>query len=185
MTHYSLLSLSSLRETLWKEGVIPTRWMLSYIKKDEALKILTKLEQLRNTPEYKGRTMGLPEKYLEELRQRQKEHLDKAKKAKLDRQSRFGVSKLTTEECLREIVRLTATLDFVERRSFDKTFTSAGGTTRGKVAIVFRDETGKEYLFTRSETAKLADLGVEVPREALGHGKPKPAGVKSLGDLFS
>lgn len=175
----SRASKQQLQEYLWARGVVEHRWMFQYMKKEHLVKIYLKV---RDLPE--GKTVQLPEAYVERITKLREAHLAKTRATRRDRKALYGTSVLTSREVLSHIHRENPQLSFVEHRGFSEPFQTATGTSRGKSAAVFVNPAGEEFLFSISEVKALKDLGVEVPDLALRPSRVKTKKV-GLGGLIS
>lgn len=161
--------------------------LVSYMKKKDLIKMLGFADKV---PE--GKRVELPEEYVQKLNERKKEHQQRTRSARVERNARHGTTNLTKRELLLHIVNSCPGLTFVEQRVYDEPFESPTGNTKGaKVANVFRDANGEEHLFTRAECRTLnKDLGVDMPKKAFQHAKKSPAeiarkkGATTFGDLW-
>lgn len=175
MDEYQNLTVLKLRELLWEKELVPSRWMLTYIKKDEALLLLR-------------RDKSVPTKFIDILRERQRQHLSKAMTAQKDRADQFGITLLTTEERVRRIVAANPNLKYVERRHCPDGFTSSVLSRRGKLALVFVSEEGEEFLFTKGEAQQGQPFGLSVPSDAFKLEKKIPDAANKSGktpkDIF-
>ena len=183
---YTSYTVRELREMLWEAEAVPRRWMLSYIKKQEAVDLMSALDTTSETE-----TIVLPDDYQQALKARQDSHVKKAQRAKKNREEQFGVSATTHRERLRIIHESAAPLLYTGKAFFEDGFTSAAGSVRGKMALKFQtDQEDDVYLFTRAEAQILQEWGVEVPSGALHYSKDKATithrlGGKTLKDVFS
>ena len=160
--NYSDYNVRQLRETVWDRGLLPKKWMLNYVKKDEALTLLAQ-EQLLN-----GNLQEevIPE-YTEEIKVRVSEHRAKSYRAKKDRKEIFGIQSATREERLKSVLNKIGTLEFREKQRYEENFTSSLGSTRGNIAFIFTDPFGDVYQFTKNEVQLLLENGLELPRGIL------------------
>lgn len=174
---YEQYTVRQLREMVWENKLLGKRWMLNYVRKQEAIDLLVK---------YSGNPPA-PENYITVLKKRSSRHRKKVYRSKKIRAQKFG-AELTKDERVRLAGNIADRLEFQERKEFSDGFVSYLGSTRGKFAYIFTDPTGKDYKFTKSEVQKLATYGLEVPREAFrtaaqdNHAAPKTG--KRLQDLF-
>ena len=170
---YSSKKVLELRELLWAKGLVKSRWMLTYIRKDEAIRYFESSEVLDSY-------------YVEELRERQKKHMSKALAARKNRALKFGATKLTPEESVKQVVVDNPNLEFLETRQYDEGFVSSTGSRRGKHAIVFLGTGGQEILMTKGEGRMALAFGVTIPFSAFLAPKPNEAGgdFKGLDDVF-
>jgi hypothetical protein len=175
--NYEHLTLGKLKEELWAKGLIPKRWMLNYVRKSEAIHLLTNVE----SPE------AVPTNYVTIIKQRCSNHRKKVYQSRKNRQEGFGAA-LSKEEKLKKIANTADTLIFVELENHDSAFTSYLGSNKAKLAFVFKDQSGTLYKFTRTEIEKLASMGLYVPRGVLSSARTridKPAkSTKTLKDIF-
>lgn len=171
-------TLVKLRNEVWGRSLVPKKWMLNYIRKNEALYLLNNLKH--------GETA--PESYISTIKYRCSVHRKKVYQAKKDRSKIFGTG-LTKEERYRKVVNTADTLSFVRVDQNEEPFVSYFGSTRGKVAFVFKDSNDDEYLFTRTEVEKLASAGLHIPRGVISSLRTKtdqPAkATKTLRDIFA
>ncbi len=173
---YEQYTVRQLREMVWNKGLLSKRWMLNYVRKKEAINLLTKFS--------KGE--DVPEAYVKVIKERSSKHRKKVYKSRKDRQALFGAP-LSRDERLQVATKSASRLVFKERREYDVKFTSYLGSTRAKVAFVFNDPEGTEFLFTKSEVKKLSSMGLYVPRGILSSEATPKAGEPSrrrLKDLF-
>lgn len=176
MPNYEKYTVRELRELIWSQNLIPKRWMLNYVKKAEAVAILTQFQSYED----------IPNQYIETIKKRSSLHRKKVYNSRKYRQAKFG-AELTKDERLRLVINSADKLLFKEKRELSEGFTSYLGSSRGKTAFVFNDIQGAEYLFTKSEVQKLASMGLYVPRGAMNS---SPANIKQpsgrkLRDIFS
>lgn len=172
---YDTYTVRELRELIWKRGLMPKRWMLNYVKKKEAVTILSSFNTVNE----------VPEKYLETIKKRNSVHRKKVYRSRKSRQDKFGTA-LTREERLKYIVNTAERLVFKEKRDLADGFTSYLGSTRGKIAFVFEDANNAEYLFTKSEVQSLSSMGLYIPRGIMNAGPTphKETTKKRLKDIF-
>lgn len=177
-TEYDQYTVRQLRELVWNKGLVKKRWMLNYIRKGEAKTLLVKYNSVEE----------VPEAYITTIKKRSSDHRKKVYQSRKDRQARFGAP-LTRDERVKRVMNTAETLVYKERVEHPEGFTSYLGSTRGKIAFVFVDDTGDEYSFTKAEVQKMAQLGLYVPRGVLTNTQAKPAKPakpsKRLKDLFS
>src|SRR5688572_366311 len=147
-----------LRELLWDRSIVPSRWMLTYIRKAEAVSLLESGEEVT-------------EDFVTMLRARQDKHMKNALSARKHRAQQFGVSSLTHEERVKVIIEQHGELKFLESRTYDEGFTSATGSKRGKHAIAFLNPKGEEVILTKGEARIASSLGVSVPFSAFSNAK--------------
>lgn len=150
MDEYDKLNIAQLRALLWDRDLVPERWMLYFLKKHEACRILEANRSLTTNEQAS-------------LRRRQKRHSEKIMTAKKDRAEQFGTTKMTVEERLTAAIDRRGPLTFSRIQEFDEPFESAAGSKRGKVAVVFIDAAGEEFLLTKGEAEKAKNRGVAVP----------------------
>jgi hypothetical protein len=150
MNEYDRLTVKQLQALLWERELIPERWMLYFLKKHEMCRILEA-----------NRSVSQADK--DSLRRRQKRHSEKTMTAKKDRTEQFGTTKTTAEERLTAAIDRRGPLTFSGMKEFDEPFESAAGSKRGKVAVVFIDAAGEEFLLTKGEAQQAKDRGVAVP----------------------
>lgn len=174
---YDTYTLKELKELLWEHGLVPKRWMLNYIKKAEALYLSNNLDTFKE----------LPDSYLKVIKERCSKHRKKVYKSRKNRDKDFSTS-LTKEEKFKLILNTAESLIFSEVIEVPEGFTSFFGSTRGKLAFVFKDVSGTEYMFTRSEVEKFSKSGLYVPRGILSVSRTKtskPAkSANRLKDIF-
>lgn len=175
MEDYRDKTVLELRELLADRGLVPSRWMLTYIRKAEAVEILTS-------------NASIDESFTKELRDRQGAHMNKALAARKKRDETFGVKHLTHEERVKRVVRLLGPLKFVDVRVYEDGFESATGSRRGKHAIIFQGRDDIEVILTKGEAKLAAALGVDVPFSAFSFSKNATKsgkdGMKTLRDIF-
>jgi hypothetical protein len=173
---YDHYTVRQLRELVWSNGLIEKRWMLNYVKKKEAIALLTKFTH----PD------EVPEKYLEKIKARSSDHRKKVYRSKKDRQAKFGAP-LTREERLKLVMNTADSLIFKEKIEHDSGFTSYLGSTRGKIAFVFIDSSGAEYSFTKAEVQRMSALGLYIPRGVMTNAQTKPntSTSRKLRDLYN
>lgn len=172
MTDYRDMTVLELRELLWDDSIVPSRWMLTYIRKAEAVSLLKEGEELT-------------EDFTSVLRERQEKHMKNALLARKDRAQQFGVSNLTHEERVKVVIDAQAPLKFLEVRTYDDGFTSATGSRRGKHAIIMTNATGEEIVLTKGEARIASTLGVSIPFSAFSSAKStKGLGKKTVKDVF-
>lgn len=171
------LTLVQLREELWARGLIPKRWMLNYVRKAEAIHLLNNISSKDE----------LPASYVKTIKGRSSVHRKKVYQSRKKRKAGFGAS-LTKEERLKKVANMADALIFVEVEHNEEPFTSYFGSTKAKLAFVFRDSSGTTYKFTRTEVEKLSALGLYVPRGVMSNSRTKvdkPAkATKTLKDIF-
>lgn len=169
---YRDCTVLELRELLWDRSIVSSRWMLTYIRKGEAISLLESGEEVTD-------------EFVALLRERQEKHMKKALSARKDRAKQFGVSSLTHEERVKVVIDTHGELRFLESRSYDEGFTSATGSKRGKHAIVFLNPQDQEVVLTKGEARIASSMGVQVPFSAFSNAKPyKKNGKKTLKDVF-
>jgi hypothetical protein len=175
--HYDKYTLVVLREKLWDSGAVPKKWMLTYIRKSEAVYLLNHLS-VQPT---------LPDNYVKTIKERCSQHRKKMYRSKKDRENGFGTP-LTREERLRLVMNTADALIFVEVKEFADGFTSYLGSKKGRTSFTFNDSSGAVYMFTRSEVEKLSSMGLYIPRGVLTASRNKvqrPAkSAKTLKDIF-
>lgn len=174
---YEHLTLVQLREELWTRGLIPKRWMLNYVRKAEALHLLQNIQSQDE----------LPKSYVKTIKDRSSAHRKKVYQSRKKRKAGFATS-LTKEERLKKVANIADTLSFVEVEHNDEPFTSYFGSTKAKLAFVFKSTDGEKYRFTRTEVERLIALGLYVPRGVMSNSRTKvdkPAkSNKTLKDIF-
>jgi hypothetical protein len=170
---YEQHTVRQLRELIWDKGLLPKRWMLNYVRKNEAIELLRRYENSEEVPEV----------YMKLIKQRSSEHRKKVYRSRKNRQAKFGAT-LSREERFKVVSNTAPSLKFKERREYDDNFTSYLGSTRAKTAFVFVDESDSEYLFTKGEVQKLASMGLYVPRGTLSSEPAPTKSRKRLKDLF-
>lgn len=170
---YSSKKVLELRELLWAKGLVESRWMLTYIRKTEAL-------------HYLESNIELDSDYVDELRERQQRHMSKALAARKNRALKFGTTKLTLEERVKQVVSDNPSLEFLETRQYDDGYVSSTGSRRGKHAIVFLGNSGQEILLTKGEGRMALAYGVTIPFSAFLTPKAgdRPSDLKGLDDVF-
>ena len=173
---YDHYTVRQLRELVWNNGLIEKRWMLNYVKKKEAIALLTKFTHKDE----------VPEKYIEKIKARSADHRKKVYKSKKDRQTKFGAP-LTREERLKLVMNTADSLIYKEKVEHEDGFTSYLGSTRGKIAFVFTDSKGTEYSFTKAEVQRMSALGLYIPRGIMTNSQVKPNSTPSrkLRDLYN
>jgi hypothetical protein len=172
MTDFRDMTVLELRELLWDNSIVHSRWMLTYIKKAEAISLLKEGEELTD-------------EFTKILRERQARHMSNALAARKNRASQFGTSGLSHEERVKVIIEAKKPLKFLEVRTYDDGFTSATGSRRGKHAIVLVSESGEEVVMTKGEARIASTLGVSIPFSAFSSAKSsKPLGKKTIKDVF-
>jgi len=174
---YENSTLTVLREELWKRGLIPKRWMLNYVRKSEAVHLLTHVNSIED----------LPVNYITTIKKRCSAHRKKVYQSRKTRQGALGAS-LSKEEKLKKMLNTADTLVFVEVEQTEDGFTSYLGSGKGKLAFVFKDASDTIYRFTRTEVEKLASMGLYIPRGVLSSSRTRvdqPAkSTKTLKDIF-
>lgn len=174
---YDSYTVRELREKVFESGLIEKRWMLTYIRKKEAITLLSLYTSADE----------VPENYMKIIRERNSKHRKKVYMGRKRRQEKFGAP-LSREERFKLAANEAESLKYKERKVLEDGFTSFLGSTRAKIAFVFVDGSGKEYLFTRSEVQKLKTMGLSVPRGVLTtSSQPKTEAAKKskkLKDLF-
>lgn len=176
---YDRHTVRHLRELVWDRGLVAKRWMLNYIRKKEAITLLVTYNS----------EAEVPVEYKELIKKRSADHRKKVYQSRKDRQAKFGAP-LTRDERLKLIMNNAESLTFKDKVEHDDGFTSYLGSTRGKIAFVFNDANGVEYLFTKSEVQKLSALGLYVPRGVMNATKTTPTTAKTerrkrLKDLYN
>jgi len=174
---YEHLTLVQLREELWDRELIPKRWMLNYVRKAEAIHLLNNISSKAE----------LPSSYVSTIKDRSSAHRKKVYQSRKKRKAGFAAS-LTKEERLKKVANTADTFTFVEVEHNEEPFTSYFGSTKAKIAFVFKDKTGTIYRFTRTEVDRLSALGLYVPRGVMSNSRTKvdkPAkSTKTLKDIF-
>lgn len=175
MNEYDRLNIRQLQELLWERELVPKRWMLFQLKRHEVIRIL----ELNRAITEKDQTT---------LQNRQKRKTQKSMKAAKDRTQQFGTSKLTPEERLKQAIDTRGPLTFRGMREFEEPFESAAGSRRGKVAVVFTDSEGNDFLLTKGEAEKAKGMGVPVPFHVFQATRkvklPKTKAYKPVSDYF-
>jgi len=159
-----------LRELLIERGLVSSKWMVYYIKKHEALKIL-EVEKPVNS------------RMVEVLRERQGRHMSKAVASRKRREMMFGIAELTRDEMVQRLVVEHPGLKFSEVKTFSDGFESATGYRRGKQAIVFVDDSGDQVMLTKSEAKMAESHGIRIPSLAYTSSAPD-ARTKTFKDIF-
>jgi len=168
---YRDATVLELRELLWDRSLVPSRWLLTYIRKSEAVDLLEKGEEVS-------------EEFVSALRARQNKHMKGALSARKDRAKQFGISSLTHEERVKLIIEKYGDLKFLESRSYPDGFVSATGSRRGKHAIAFMGPDDEEVVLTKGEARIASSLGVQVPFSAFSNSKAGKSTGKTLKDVF-
>ncbi|MCW4026126.1 MAG: hypothetical protein NWE76_01415 [Candidatus Bathyarchaeota archaeon] len=158
---------------LWDRKLVSSRWMLTYIRKAEAVELL-EAEQL------------ISDDFVSELRQRQATHMEKAIAARKSRAERFGVSSLTHQERVEILVKENSPLEYVGTKTFEDGFESATGSRRGKYAVILKNADGEELLFTKGEAKIASAAGVSIPFSAFSpsRGNTVFGSGKTIKDVF-
>lgn len=174
---YKKMTLYELKEILWVRGVIPKKWMLNYIKKAEAVYLATNVHSSEE----------MPDAYIKVIKERCSKHRKKVYRSRKNRQNTFA-TELTKEEKLKRVINNADALIFIETLDQPEGFTSYLGSSRGKLAFVFKDTNDNKYMFTRTEVEKLAKAGLYIPRGVLSTSRTKvqapPKASNRLKDIF-
>lgn len=174
---YDNYTLNDLKDLIWGRGIIPKRWMLNYVKKSEAVYLAENIFSAED----------LPKSYVKVIKERCSKHRKKVYRSRKNRQLELS-SGLTKEEKIKRVLNTADSLIFVEAVDVPEGFTSYLGSSRGKLAFVFKDPEGVQYKFTRTEVEKLAKAGLYVPRGVLSVSRTKmnkPAKASNtLKDIF-
>lgn len=164
-SNYDAQNISTLRNILRDRGIITKTWMLNYVRKSEAIYLLSFDDTLDHT-------LTVPENFRLILKHRRKESVKKYNQNRAYRQRSFSIDNPTKEEVLRHLAMTKADMKFLRHETHPEGFDSVTGHTRASLALVFTDGIS-EFMVSKAEAKKLESFGISIPPRAYSPIKKK------------